>query len=265
MKEKTNTPAALNAKIKDFIQQLAEETDQARISEVVQRYLEFSSSFYKYSINNQWLIFLHKPEATLVAGFNDWKKRNRFVRKGEKGIPIIAPMVYKKDDPKTGETKTEIFYKVVYVFDISQTDGEDPPEPPQWHSPEKLPELEQKLMTYAAQLGIKVDIEKISGGAQGYSAGKHIVLDLTAGTKTLIHEIAHELLHQKPEAKKITRQQAEIEAEAVAYVVGKSFGLTDLTSPNYLAIWEADAEKILQHLDTIHQTSQTILTAITPN
>lgn len=261
-----NSPAELNKKLTSFIKDLAKETDAARISEIMQNYLKFCASFYRYSVSNQFFIYLFKPDATLVAGFHDWLKKKRYVKKGEKGIPILAPCgnvtIKDKEDKVIAQ---EMRFKTVYVFDVSQTDGEELPEPPEWKSIEKNPELEDMLIRYAKSLNINVDIQDLSAmGAQGYSSGGNIVMDPTAGTKTLIHEIVHELLHHNEKSKLKSRKEIELEAEAVAYVVARALEIKDLHSPNYLAIWDADGRKILDRLDLIRSTANQILTAIFP-
>lgn len=260
-----NSPANLNKKLTAYVKDLAKETDQARISEMMQNYLKFCSSFYRYSVANQFFIYLFKPDATHVAGFHDWLKRKRYVKKGEKGIPILAPCQVKIKDDDDKVIGQELRFKTVYVFDVSQTDGEPLPEQPNWKSPEKYPELEDMLINYAKSLNIKVDIKDLSEmGAQGYSAGGEIALDPTAGTKTLIHEIAHELLHHNEKSKLRPRKEVELEAEAVAYVVGRALEIKNMASPNYLALWNADGSKILDRLDLIRDTANKILTAIYP-
>jgi len=261
-----NSPAALNKKLTSFIKDLATETDEARISEVMQNYLKFCSTFYRYSVSNQFFIYLFKPDATHVAGFHDWLKRKRYVKKGEKGIPILAPCMIKHKDEDEKVIATDLRFKTVYVFDVSQTDGEPLPDAPEWKSQEKYPEIEDMLIRYAKSLNINVDIEDLSshGGAQGYSSGGNIVLDPTAGTKTLIHEIVHELLHHNGKSKLKPRQEVELEAEAIAYVVSRALEIKNLKSPNYLAIWDADGSKILDRLDLIRNTAYQILSAIFP-
>lgn len=265
METKPNSPAELNKIITSYINDLARETDQAKISEVLQKYLAFCASFHSYSLNNQFLIFLFRSNATLVAGYHDWTRKHRFVKKGEKGIPILAPIPIMEEDENGNKKVREMRFKTVYVFDIAQTDGEPLPETPDWISPAKYPELETMLINYAHSLHIKVDFEDLSEiGAQGYSKKGQIVLDPMAGTKTLIHEIAHELLHHTKEARLKTRAEIELEAEAIAYVVARALEIKDLKSPNYLTIWDADGSKILDRLDLIRDTAHQILAAIFP-
>ena len=257
MNEKRTTKAGLlRDKITQHIQELAEATDQARMSQAMQDYLSFSARFHRYSLHNQWLIWLAVPDATQVAGFCKWKEMGRFVKKGEKGIPILAPIIRKDDD---GE-KDIVGFRVVYVFDISQTDGETLPEPPEWRSPEKHQVLLERLFGYCGQENIQITLRELPGDVQGVSKGGEIELSPDAGTKTLIHEIAHELMHKDGEGPGAPALR-ELEAESVAYVVAKHFGIGNLNSPNYTALWGGDATTILGHLDRIRETASQIITA----
>ena len=118
--EKQSKAAELNAGIRSAIEQLANETDAARQSELFRNYLKASAAFSDYSWHNQMLIWRQKSDASFVGGFNTWLKCGRFVRKGENGIAILAPMFFKDKrqmaDGSDGETK-RIWFKVVYIFD----------------------------------------------------------------------------------------------------------------------------------------------------
>lgn len=114
--DKPNKAAELNAGIRSTIEQLANETDAARQSELFRNYLRASAAFWDYSWHNQMLIWKQKSDASFVGGFNTWLKCGRFVRRGEKGIAILAPMFFKDKTQDGSETK-RIWFKVVYVFD----------------------------------------------------------------------------------------------------------------------------------------------------
>ena len=126
-----NTSKSLQKLIADQIKNLAEATDEAYISEKMQAFFSLSAKFHKYSVCNLWLIAWQCPHATRVAGYKKWNEFNRYVRKGEQGIAILAPLIYKSDD---GDEKELRGFKPVYVFDVSQTDGDPLPEPPDWTS-----------------------------------------------------------------------------------------------------------------------------------
>jgi hypothetical protein len=263
--ETTNQPrftsANLSASIIERIKELAQATDAARISDEMLCYLESSARFHQYSVGNLWLILMTKPDATYIAGFQKWRSFNRFVRKGEHGIPILAPifMHEKPDDQDAPEVLRG--FKVVYVFDVSQTEGEPLPEAPNWKSPEQNEVLSARLVEFANQHGISVTVKKLNGDTQGVSKGKDIEIDPSAGTKTLIHEIAHELMHRGPNRPE-DQNIRELEAESVAYVVGKHFGLEELSSPNYVALHGATSEMVMQHLECIRKAAADIINAI---
>jgi len=255
------TSSDLSASITERIKELAEATDTARLSEEMLRYLETCSKFHQYSPFNVWCILMACPNATAVAGFQKWNSFNRFVRKGEKGIPILAPIIV-KEDPDDPDSKSGLRgFKVVYVFDLSQTEGEPLPDPPNWKSPAKNAELQELLIRFADSKGIQVQIKHMGRDIQGVSIGGKILLDPEAGTKTLIHEIAHELLHRdtdRPEESEIR----ELEAESVAYIVGKHYGLDGLSSPNYVALHGATSEMVMSHLECIRNAASEIINAL---
>lgn len=114
--DKQSKASELNAGIRSTIEQLANETDAARQSELFRNYLKTSAAFYDYSWHNQMLIWKQRPDASFVGGFNTWLKCGRYVRKGEKGIAILAPMFFKDKNEKGDDTK-RIWFKIVYVFD----------------------------------------------------------------------------------------------------------------------------------------------------
>lgn len=256
------TSQQLADQITRHIEELAEETDAARVSEEMLRYLDMCAKFHSYSWCNTWLILLACPYATQVAGFRRWQSLNRFVRKGERGIPILAPILV-NEKTEVGENNFHLRgFKVVYVFDISQTDGEPLPELPSWKNPEKNIELQRRLIAFSQKRGITVTEKVFSGEIQGVSRGGAIELSPHAGTATLIHEIAHEMLHKHAERLSMTREEKELEAEAVSYVVGKYFGLEVVTSANYIAMWSGGRDSILAHLEHISKTSEEIINAL---
>ncbi len=250
----------LNLSIQQHIKELAQATDEARSSDEMLRYLDFCSRFHDYSLGNIWLIMQFKPDATFVAGFHRWISLNRFVRKGERGIPILAPILVNEDEKDGIEIKRLVGFKVVYVFDVAQTEGEPLPPPPEWKSPEKNKELNYRLVQFAKGCGISVTFKNLLKEVQGVSKGGSIDIDLTAGSKTLVHEIAHELMH-KDKNNLQNRAIKELEAEGVAFVVCKHFGLGNLNSPNYLALFKLKSDEIFAHMERIRDTAHKIITA----
>jgi len=249
----------LTAKITKHIQDLAEATDRARLSEAMTSFLDSCSRFHQYSYGNVLIIQMTRPDATRVAGYNQWPKFNSYVRKGEKGIAILAPLMFRIDPDDPDNKSTELGgFKVVYVFDVSQTDGEPLPEPPEWKSPHKNAELNRKLTEFAISHNIIVLEKEQPGEVQGRSLKGTVEIDPSAGTKTLVHEIAHELLHNA-DAPKLHVNIRELEAESVAYVVCKHFGLDGFSSPNYVSLHGATSELILSHLNRIRTTAARII------
>ena len=251
----------LKDKIMEHIEKLAKATDAALVSEEMHRYLEMCARFHHYSPLNVWLILIAKPDATMVAGFKKWQSMKRFVRRGERGIPILAPILAKVVNSEGDEEEKLVGFKTVHVFDIAQTDGEPLPEAPEWKSPEKNAELQERLIHFAQCKGIRVEFKDLRGEIQGVSIGGAIAISPQAGTKTIIHEIAHELLHHV-EGAPTESTIRELEAEAVAFIVGKHFGLEGLSSPNYLALHGADSGMILSHMERIRKTSGEIIAAL---
>jgi antirestriction protein ArdC len=256
-----NSATELKTRITERIQELAQATDAARVSEEMQRYLDMCSRFHQYSPCNVWLILMSQPNASYVAGFKKWQSMERYVRKGEHGIPILAPIITTATNDIGIEEQHLVGFKVVYVFDVSQTDGEPLPEPPNWKSPEKNAELQNSLIRFANSKGIVVQIKPIGRDVQGVSLGGKIVVDPGAGFKTYAHEVAHELLHHIENAP-MDRTTRELEAESVAYVVATHFGLDSLSSPNYNVLHGATAEMIMEHLERIRSTASEIIKAI---
>jgi hypothetical protein len=263
--------AQLQKSIHTTIEELANLMDEAKFSKEIEAYLDTVSKFHQYSFHNQLLIHDFFPTASYVAGFCTWRdKFNRKVRKGEKGIPILAPIRVSKSPSDKGEAQDEdeekeikLFFKVVYVFDISQTEGDDLPELDVWKSPEIRPKLHERLIDFAQSLGLSVIVKEL-GSAQGaLTSDHHILLDTTAGTKTLVHEIAHYLAGHLGSEK--SHEQRELEAEATAYVVCKHFGFEDLKSPNYLYLTGLKAEDLFSSLSTISNLAQQIIRIVFEN
>ena len=232
----------LQSNLRKLVENLANETDAARQSELFRDYLRVSSLFHNYSWGNQMMIWSHRPAATRVAGYQTWRKMDRFVRAGEKGIPIFAPMIFKRQEAADTDglvtvEKSHLWFKVVYVFDISQTDGKPLPNLPTGCTG-NAGDLEQRLCAFAAEKGIRVEIGDTSE-AKGYAErkGTHIVLSRVLGATeraaVLVHELAHCLLHFG-ESHRPNLRQRELEAEATAYTVAHHFEL-DLQSNFYLA------------------------------
>jgi len=253
------TSSQLQKSIHTSLEELDSLVDRAQFSQEIQSYLDTIAKFHHYSLYNQMLIHDACPLASHVAGFCSWRDQfNRKIRKGEKGIPILAPIQVKQKD-QDDEEKPEIrlFFKVVYVFDISQTEGDEIPALDVWKSPEYRPQLHKILTHYAESLGLIVSYQEM-GETQGALTSDHqIFLSITAGTKTLVHKIAHFLADHLASDK--PHKQRELEAEAVAYVVCRHFGFEDLKSPNYLYLTGLKADDLKASLTTISTQVQTLI------
>lgn len=241
-------------------------------SEALTAYLRAMSHFHQYSFGNIMLIWSQKPDATRVAGFRTWKKLNRYVRKGEKGIAIIAPMLVRaKQDDEAAERSDDdnekmLRFRVVYVFDVSQTDGEPLPE---FEKVSGDPgEHTERLEAFVRGRGITIEYADDLNGAHGVSRGGSITLlrDLTTAEHfaVLVHELAHEMLHRDPETRPKSRTVRETEAEAVAFVVSAAIGLeTGTAASDYIQLYQGDAETLAASLDRIQRSSAEIIEALT--
>ncbi len=249
---------------------LAEALQQGQ-SETLTAYLAAMGRFHQYSFGNVLLILIQKPDATRVAGFQTWKRLGRFVKKGEHGIAIIAPMLIKPAgseaaDRTDQEDRTILRFKAVYVFDVSQTEGQPLPEfarvggSPNGHT--------ERLKTFIAEQSIGLEYTDAIGSAQGASTGGCIKLrpDLTPAEEfaTLVHELAHELLHRRDGEKRPSKTVRETEAEAVAFVASQAIGLdTGTAAVDYIRLYAGDTDTLAASLDRIQKTAAAIIGAIT--
>lgn len=256
----------------DALQDLAEALRQGK-SESLVRYLDMLSRFHHYSFGNCLLIAIQKPDATLVAGFQRWKDLHRWVKKGEKGIGILAPLVGRKrdsldadqDDAEAAEERKLYGFRVVYVFDVSQTEGQELPALGEVSGDpgEKLLRLQALIQTK----GIELRFVESLLGALGMSEGGRISVLSSLGPaemfSTLVHELAHELLHRGDRRKETTKVVRETEAEAVAYVVCRASGLKVSTqSSDYIQLWHGDVSVLMQSLELVREVASDIITAL---
>lgn len=245
--------------LEDLATQLA-----AGKSEELTKVLDTMSTFHSYSLGNCLLILRQNPRATMVAGFRAWLKLGRQVKKGEKGICILAPLVGKKElDDGSGETREVFGFRAVHVFDVSQTDGDELPEVNKISGDpgEKL----GKLHATAAKLGIALSYDENLGGADGVSKGGEVVLlrGLLPAEEfnTLAHELSHELLHRGSDRRTLSKAVKELEAEAVAYVVSKAAGLSNTLkhASDYIQGHEGDKDQLARSLERIQKTAALLL------
>jgi antirestriction protein ArdC len=237
-------------------------------SEALTNYLAAVAKFHHYSFQNILLIARQCPEATRVAGFHTWRSLGRYVRKGEKGLMILAPLVWKNAaaDERTSEQETRIFgFRAVYVFDVSQTEGAPLPtigvvegEPGEYFS---------RLEQLVREQGITLEYSTEIAPAKGMSSGKKIILlpGMAPAEQflTLVHELAHEMLHRDARRTQTTQRVRETEAEAVAFVVSRGIGLnTNSAAQDYISLYSGDATLLVESLEYIQQTANQILNSI---
>ncbi|MGP1346142.1 MAG: ArdC family protein [Phycisphaerales bacterium] len=265
--------------VRESLDTLSEQLAEGN-SQQLDAFLRVMGRFHRYSLGNLLLILCQRPDATRVAGFHTWRSLGRTVRKGEKGIAILAPMRLKprKDDKSKGSTSAEndsgedkacIRFRVVHVFDISQTDGDPLPEPARIGGDpgEALACLEHAITSS----GIVLNTVDTLGNADGVSRGGTIEvregLSDAVRFSVLVHEWAHELLHHAgkddPAVERPSKTVRETEAEAVAFVVSHSIGLdTNTASADYIRMYAGDPNTLAASLDRIQRTACTIIEAI---
>lgn len=243
---------------------------EAGRSEALLKFIDCVARFHQYSWRNCMLIALQNPEATLVAGFRKWLELKRYVRKSEKGIAILAPMTYRRkveNDDGCESTESGIRgFKVVYVFDVSQTDGEDLPELARI-SGEPGPLLTE-LKTLVRDSDIELRYEVLPLGTKGVSQKGAIVisegLSEVEEFAVLAHELAHEWLHDGERRQTTSTTVRETEAEAVSFAVCRAFGFDCSThSSDYIQLYDGDKEVLSQSLALIQQTAARIIKALT--
>jgi len=252
--------------IENALDSLTESLENGQ-SDELKKYLQTMSKFHKYSFRNIMLIALQKPSATHVAGFHTWKKLERFVKKGENGIVIIAPLVYRKEIVENDDNSSNVTeingFKAVYVFDISQTDGDELPE---FASVQGDPSHYQEILgKFISANDITLEYSDTLH-ADGISKKGTIVirsgLSPAQDFSVKVHELAHEFLHHTSE--KLSKTQKETEAEAVAYVVCQSIGLdTNTAFTDYIQLYKGDKETLISSIQRIKDVSRKIIAGLT--
>ncbi len=253
---------------------LVKKTATLATSEGWTAYLEFAAKFHRYSLNNVLLILIQCPHATHVASYRKWAEMGRQVRKGEKSLSIFAPMVRKREDEKTGEEKRYVSgFRLVPVFDISQTDGDPVPEPvrPMLLDGEAPEGLWQSLAEIVFDNGYTLQRGPSQRGENGYTDPSAKVVQVTEGLsdaqacKTLIHEAAHMMLHCEESTLSadavLHRNVAEVEAESVAYLVAQEHGLdAEAYTLPYIAGWsDGKSEVVAATADRVLKCAKTLI------
>lgn len=282
-------------KLKEITEKLEQGIKEVFASERFKDYLDTMAKFHQYSYRNVMLILMQNPNATQIAGYNSWKNdHKREVKRGEKGIKIIAYAPYDKEieqdviDPKTkkpvldenGQPKKEKkkisvpSFKVASVFDVAQTEGDE------------LPEIAKKLTAnvdnYKDFIGVlrkispcKIKFEDLNrNGTNGIYHHEENYISIQKGLseaqtiKTAVHEIAHAKIHKLPEKdgeQRPDKNTREVQAEAIAYAVCQYFGIdTSDYSLGYVAMWSKDKEasELANSLEIINKTAANIITDI---
>lgn len=255
----------MNNKVKELkntLQELKDKITKQKNSIEFKNYLDTMAQFYSYSLYNCLLIAAQCPEASRVASYRTWQKMNRFVKKGEHGIHILVPCKAKKEENEKELDRVVMYFRSVCVFDIKQTEGE---ELPKWDisTPDQKIELMENLIQAVQNDNIKIEyVEDLK--AYGTSSGGKIQLRKNENPATtfttLIHEYAHEKLHQGQEQLKLSIEEREVEAETVSYVVCKHLNIKS-TADKYLATW-LKRDDLFKHLERIRSVSAKIIEKI---
>lgn len=296
MSEKTKR----NDRIKEITDRLEAGIEEVFQSDEYVKWLTVMSRFHSYSLNNTILIAMQNPDATFVAGYNAWQNKfHRHVRKGEKGIRILAPTPYKKKieiekkDSVTGkvlrnpdgsvqtELKEIVYsgFKVATVFDVSQTDGEELPKFGVAELNGDVYQFDTFFDALKQTCPVPIEIMEIEGSAKGYYHQTECRIAIKRGMsqlqtiKTAIHEMAHQRLHaidpnkNKSEQiqEELSRNRKEVEAESIAYTICQHYGLdTSDYSFAYIAGWskERESTELKASLNTIRRAASEMISEI---
>jgi len=277
----TSNSASANEKRKpQTAQQLIRESLETLIaqleaghSEALTAYLNAMSRFHRYSLLNCLEIARQYPTATRVAGMYAWNQLGRRVKKGEKGIRILAPIFGIRSKPdeeaekdiRTQNERVLVGFRHTYVWDVEQTTGSDLPEPATVYG--DVGENYDRLLAFLERKGIELVFTENIAPALGVSYGGRIAI-LPGQSKaetfaTLIHELGHELLMHASRRTTTTITVRETEAEAVAYVVCNAIGLeTGTASADYVNLYHGNASLLAESLEVVQKTVGVILAAI---
>jgi len=259
------------ANVQSLIEQL-----EAGHSDALTAYLNAMSRFHSYSFGNVLEIARQRPTATKVAGMYAWNQLGRRVKKGEKGIRILAPIIgiKRKSDAEAEKditkqnTRVLVGFRNAYVFDVEQTEGVELPAMREVYG--DVGENHDRLVSFIERQGIELVFTEMIAPALGMSYGGRIAI-LPGQSKaetfaTLLHELAHEMLHKAERRTTTTKVVRETEAEAIAFVVGKAVGLeVGTASADYIALYHGNASLLIESLEVIQQASAIILAALQPS
>lgn len=224
--------------------ELANGVESLVTSDLWRAHLEVQSRFHRYSFGNVALIGAQRPDASRVAGFRSWQSLGRNVRRGERAIWILAPLLVRadEDDVASGDGATRVVrgFKAVPVFDEAQTEGADLPSVCTLLDGDDPLDAYRYLERFCASIGFQIEDHELEAGTNGDCSHERRLIRVerrnapAQRAKTLAHELAHALLHERVE----DRSLAELEAESVAFVVCRSLGIdTSHYSFGYVAVW----------------------------
>jgi antirestriction protein ArdC len=258
----------LVSQLKDLTSQIV--TDDEMLRMFAERW---RSGFWSYSLSNLFLIWFQRPSFSLVAGYNQWRKVGRYVMKGEKAIWILAPCIYTKrtlkeivsDDDEEIEEEKKVLkgFIPVCVFDYSQTDGDEL----------QIGNTEvtgtDGLTVDALSQAFDIPVVYTQGLADGRTDGKKIWISTRENKSqeaaAYIHEVSHIVLgHFTDRRKDLTRQERELEAESVSYIVGACIGIDNQGAKKYLGHWNANGDQIKEHSLKIVAAADKILRKLNP-
>ena len=265
------------SKTKELLKSLDEKIKKVQSSDEFKEILKTFSKFHNYSFQNSLLIKMQCPEASFVAGFRQWQNKfNRNVKKNEKGIAILAPFTFNKKVTEVKEvqvgntiqereierTVKQTYFKPVYVFDISQTEGDPLPELDLSVDDNLEFNLLDRLIGLADSESLKVEFKSLNEKLDGYINNETITIreeaNDTEKASILVHELAHYYLHQNIESKdELTKEIIEMEAEAVAFVVMDHFNI-EIKSDKYLALYKKSYD-LNESLKKINKASNKII------
>lgn len=290
-------PYETDERVAELTERLENGVKELYASDNYARYITAMAKFHHYSFGNALLILFQCPSASNVAGYNTWKQLGRQVKKGEKGIMILAPCNFRaslereKIDPLTGQTllgpdgkplteKVKIApnrFKIAHVFDLSQTEGRELPQIGVSELTGDVADytgIYDRLTAISPLPVVQEDFQRSAKGYTSFTENRVVVkpgMSQVQTIKTLVHEIAHAKLHRPDDILAIPtpgeKRQKEVEAESIAYVVCQHFGIdTSDYSLAYVAGWSRGKElaELKASLNVIHATAGEIIDAISP-
>lgn len=265
-------PATVQEMIRESLKGLIAQLEAGH-SDALTAYLNAMSRFHRYSFLNCLEIARQCPTATRVAGMYAWNQLGRRIKKDEKGIRILAPILgirRKPDEEAEKDVRTQnervlVGFRHTHVWDVEQTTGTDLPEPTKVYG--DVGENYDRLLVFLERQGIELVFTENIAPALGMSYGGRIAI-LPGQSKaetftTLVHEAAHEMLHRAERRTTTTKVVRETEAEAVAFVVGKAIGLEIASaSADYIALYHGNASLLAESLEVVQHTAGVILAAL---